>query len=97
MKPPGSPKYSDSDMAYWARQLMEMAGESLPDDMRACVIIVDGSDLNENRKLRTRMTSNMGSKMTEKVLTTTGRNLDQVIPVKKHYAIKALGGRIGFK
>jgi hypothetical protein len=96
MKPPDAPTYTDADMGYWVRQLIEMCGEALPDDMRVCVIVVDGSEL-KNRRLRTRMMSNMGTKMTEKVLTTTGRDLDQVIPVKKHYAIHIEGGRIGFK
>ena len=94
--PPEHPKYSDADMQVYATQMVEMSREVLPDDMRVLVVVVDGSEL-KNRKLRTRMVSNMGTDLTEKVFETAGKNIGQVIPAKRHYAIRLQPGRIGVK
>ena len=97
MKPPESPKYSDKEMGFWAKALMEMCNESLPSDMRVAIVIVDGSDMVKNKRFRTRMCTNMGRKLTEKVFHAMGRDLDRVLPVKKHYSMRLDPGRIGFK
>ena len=92
--PPEHPKYSDKDLQIYCTQMVEMSREVLPDDMRVVVIVVDGSEL-KDRKLRTRMMSNMGTKLTEKVFETAGRNIGQVIPAKRHYALRMGAGHIG--
>jgi hypothetical protein len=96
MRAPENPKYSDEDMATYARQLIEMSREVLPDDMRVLVVLVDGAEL-RSRRLRTRMVSNMGTKLTEAVFATAGKEIGQVVPAKKHYSLRLAPGRIGVK
>ena len=91
---PDTPTYSDKDMTVYAKHLVELSREVLPDDMRVLVVVVDGSEL-KNKRLRTRMVTNMGTKLTEKVFETAGKNLGQVIPAKKHYAMKLQPGKYG--
>lgn len=85
------PKHTDEDMTVAATRLIEMSREVLPDDMRVLIVIVDGCEL-ANKRLRTRMVTNMDSQLVDAVF--AARQFDgQVVIPKKHYYMRADPGR----
>ncbi len=80
------PKYTDEDLTIRATQLIELSREVLPDDMRVLIIIVDGCEL-KNKRLRTRMVTNLPTSLVDAVF--EARKFDsQVVLPKKHYFMR---------